>query len=153
LRRINSPVIVPATDTRRADAATRAWINDIFRYLDIDRSWPSRWERAFLYLAARAFPDFCLIQSAPVGRRKTTATKQKLLSKFEAYRTRKRGSKYKHFLADHAAVCSKAGVRTIKGLKEAILKAKRERKIDQSPLDLFLAQMALPQSPTKSTAK
>ena len=144
-KRIISPVIVPAGDTRRAEAAVLAWINNIFRYLDIDPSSPGRWEQAFWYLAPRAFPDFRLIQSAPVGRQKATAKKVELLSEFEGYRTRKRGSKYKHFLADHAAACGAAGVRTINGLKAAILKAKRERKIENQrrPLELFLARMSL----------
>src|SRR5262249_28532830 len=99
LKRINSSVIVPANDTRRADAVVAAWINDIFRYYDIDPTSPERWERVFGFLAVRAFPDFRLIQSAPVGLQKATAKKAELLSKFEGYQTRKRGSKYKHFLA------------------------------------------------------
>ena len=143
LKRIISPVIVPANDHRRADAVLQAWANNIFRYYDIDPMSPDRWERVFWFLASRAFPDFRLIQSAPVGRQKATAKKAELLSEFEGYRTRKRGSKYKHFLADHAAVCGGAGVKTIPGLKSAILKARRERKIDQSPLELFLARMSL----------
>jgi hypothetical protein len=143
LKRIISPVIVPANDHRRADAVLQAWANNIFRYLDIDPSSPGRWEQAFWYLASRAFPDFRLIKSAPVGRQKATAQRVELLTEFEGYQTRKRGSKYKHFLTDHAAVCGAAGVKTIPGLKSAILKARRERKIDQSPLELFLARMSL----------
>jgi hypothetical protein len=166
LRRINSPVIVPANDPRRAGAAMRAWINNIFRYLDIDPSSPGRWERAFYYLAQRAYPDFRLIQSAPVGRQKATAKKAKLLTEFEGYQTRKRGSKYKHFLTDHAAVCGAAGIKTIPGLRAAIGKAKREREVERETLEFHRAieaiqaqaQLAGPvksaaQSPTKSDAK
>jgi len=143
-KRIISPVIVPAGDTRRAEAAVLAWINNIFRYLDIDPSSPGRWERAFWYLAPRAFPDFYLIQSAPVGRQKATAKKVELLIEFERYRTRERGSKYKQFLADHAKACGDAGVKTENGLKAAIIKVRRERKIEnQSPLELLLARMSL----------
>jgi hypothetical protein len=120
-----------------------AWINNIFRYLDIDPSSPGRWEQAFWYLAQRAFPDFRLIQSAPVGRRKATAKKAELLIEFEGYQPRKRGSKYKLFLADHAAACGAAGVKTIPGLKAAILKAKQRKIENQSPLELFLARMSL----------
>jgi hypothetical protein len=143
-KRIISPVIVPANDDRRADAVVQAWINNIFRYYDIDPTSPDRWERVFWFLAPRAFPDFRLIKSAPVGRQKATAKKAELLIEFEGYQARKRGSKYKHFLADHAAACGAAGVKTINGLKAAILKAKRERKIEnQSPLELLLARMSL----------
>ena len=68
-----------------------------------------------------------------------------LLIEFERYRTRERGSKYKQFLADHAAACGAAGVKTINGLKAAIIKARRERKTENQrrPLELFLARMSL----------
>jgi hypothetical protein len=166
LKRINSPVIVPANDTRRADAAVRAWINNVFRYYNIGQTSPDRWKRVFWFLALRAFPDFRLIQSAPVGRQKATAQRAELLIEFERYRTRERGSKYKQFLADHAVACAAAGIKTINGLKAAMIKARRERKIERaikaiqaqaqrnlagqpaaqstpSPLELFLARMSL----------
>jgi len=143
LKRINGPVIVPANDTRRTDAVVAAWINNIFRYYDIDPTSPDRWERVFGFLAVRAFPDFRLIQSAPVGRQKATAKKVELLSKFEGYEPRKPGSKYKHFRADHAAACGAAGVQTINGLKAAIIKAKRERKIERETLELRRAINAI----------
>ena len=145
LKRIISPVIVPANDHRRADAVLQAWANNIFRYYDIDPMSPDRWERVFWFLASRAFPDFRLIQSAPVGRQKATAKKVELLSEFERYRTRERGSKYKQFLADHAKACGDAGVKTENGLKAAIIKVRRERKIENQrrPLELFLARMSL----------
>jgi hypothetical protein len=143
LKRINSPVIVPAGDARRAEDAVLAWINDIFRYYDIDPTSPDRWERVFGFLAVRAFPDFRLIQSAPVGRPKATAKKAELLIEFEGYQPRKRGSKYKHFLADRAAACGAAGVKTIPGLKTAIRNAKRDRKIERETLELRRAINAI----------
>jgi hypothetical protein len=135
-RRINSPAIVPSEPAydyqERADAAVLAWINDIFRYYDIDPTSPDRWEQVFWFLAPRAYPNFRVVDSAAeVGRRKATAKRAKLLREFEGYQTRKRrpGSKYKHFLDAHAPVCGAAGIKTVNGLKDAILEAKRERKI------------------------
>ena len=139
-RRINSPVAIRVRDTKRADAAVRAWWENIFCYYDIDPASPDRWERVSWYLAVKAFPEFRLIQSAPVGRQKATPKRAKLLSKFEDYqapkRGPKRGSKSKHFLTEHRAACAAAGVKTENGLKAAIAKAKRERKIEREGVEL-----------------
>jgi hypothetical protein len=89
-----------------------------------------------------AFPHFRVVPSAGTGRPKKTAQRAELLIEFEGYRTRKRGSKYKHFRADHPAGCQAAGVKTVKGLKEAILKAKRERRIERQGLELLLRDAA-----------
>jgi hypothetical protein len=143
LKRINSPVIVPANDIQRADAIVQARINNIFRYYNIGPTSPDRWEQVFWHLALRAFPDFRLVQSAEPGRPKATAKRAELLFKFEDYQTPKRGSKYKHFLVDHPAACGAAGVKTIPGLKAAIIKAKRECKIERQTLELRRAINAI----------
>ena len=152
-RRINSRAIVPSEPAydyqERADAAVLAWINDIFRYYEIDPASPDRWEQAFWFLAVRAFPNFRLVNSSEVGRQKETARRVKLLREFEGYQTRKRkpGSKYKRFLAVHGAACRAMGIKTIDGLKAAILKAKRERKVKRQRAEerlshrLYLRQM------------
>ena len=141
LKRIISPVIVPANDHRRADAVLQAWANNIFRYYDIDPASPERWEQGFWFLAARAFPNFRLVGSVKTGRTKETARRAELLIAFEGSR-RQRGSKYKNFLADYPATCRDAGAKTINGLKAAILKAKRERRIEREGLELYLRDCA-----------
>ena len=145
-KRINSPAVVPclpANDYReRADAAVRAWIDDIVRYYDIDPSSPCRWEQAFWFLAARAFPNFRLINSTRTGRPKATAQRAELLSKFEGYRTPQRGSKYKHFLADQGAACREVGISRPDALKQAIMKARREREIERRAHELLLHDAA-----------
>src|SRR5262249_15732740 len=78
------------------------------------------------------------------GRPKATAQRAELLIEFEGYQTRKRGSKYKHFLADHAAACRAAGVKTINGVKAAILKAQRERQDERHGLELLLRHATAP---------
>ena len=128
---------------RRIGAAPRttsvlAWIDDIFRYYDIDPTTPDRWEQGFWFLAARAFPNFRLVNSSRIGRTKATAKRADLLIEFEGSR-RKRGSKYKHFLADHAAVCCAAGVKTINGLKAAILKANLSARLSARDLSCTCA--------------
>jgi hypothetical protein len=160
-RRINSPVVIPVGDTERADAAVRAWIDDIFAYFDIDRAASDRWEQVFWPLAVKAFPNFRLV-AATGGAPKKIAQRAELLSEFAGYRTRERGSKYKRFLGDHRAACAAAGVKTENGLKAAILKAQREHKL-RSAIDAIQAQhqrnLAGPavksatKSPTKSDAK
>jgi len=49
-----------------------SWIDDIFRYYDIDPSSPGRWEQAFWYLAPKAFPNFRLVNSIGTGAPKKT---------------------------------------------------------------------------------
>jgi hypothetical protein len=118
-----------------------AWIDDIFSYYGIDPASPDRWEQAFWFLAPRAFPNFRLVGSVRMGRTKETARRAELLIAFEGSR-RKRGSKYKSFLADYPATCRDAGVKTINGLKAAIIKAKRERKSEREGLELYLRDCA-----------
>jgi hypothetical protein len=144
-KRINSAAVVPPLPAggyrERADAAVLAWIDDIFRYYDIDPASPERWEQGFWFLAARAFPNFRLVGSVKTGRTKETARRAELLIAFEGSR-RQRGSKYKNFLADYPATCRDAGAKTINGLKAAILKAKRERRIEREGLELYLRDCA-----------
>jgi hypothetical protein len=118
-----------------------AWIDDIFRFHGIDPASPDRWEQVFWFLALRAYPNFRLIGFAQIGRAKATAKRADLLIAFEGAR-RKRGSKYKHFLADYPATCRAAGVKTIPGLKAAITKARRERKSEREGLELYLRDCA-----------
>jgi hypothetical protein len=145
-RRISRPAVVPRLPVfdyrERADAAVLAWIDNIFRYYDIDPKSPNRWEQVFWFLAPRAFPNFRLVDSARLGRTKATARRAELLIAFEG-QARKRGSKYKNFLADYPATCRAAGVKTVYGLKDAILEAKRERKIEREGLDLLLRDAAM----------
>jgi hypothetical protein len=145
LKRLNSPVVVPPLPAggyrERADAAVLAWIDDIFRYYGIDPTSPDRWEQAFWFLAPRAFPNFRLVGSVRTGRAKETAKRAALLVEFEG-QARKRGSKYKNFLTDYPATCRAAGVKTANGLKAAINKAKRERKIEREGFELYLRDCA-----------
>ena len=145
-KRINSPAIVPCLPIEdynaRRDAAVVAWINDIFAFYEIDPSSPDRWEQAFWYLAAKAFPNFRLLNMPDKGRPKATMQKVELLEKFNRYRPRRKGSKYKNFIADHATDCAACHIRTPGALKVALVKARREREAQQRGTELLLREAA-----------
>jgi hypothetical protein len=131
-KRINRPKIVPClpvdTYTQRADAAVVAWLNDIFAYFEIDPNSPNRYELAFWPVAVKAFPNFRLLSTPNIGNPGTEAQVDKLLDKFDAYEKTRKGSRYKNFLADHAADCAACKITTDAALKGALLRARLVRK-------------------------
>ncbi len=134
--RLNRPAAVgvfPSRDySERVDKAIIAWWADIFAFYEIDPASPTRWERVAWFLACEAFPKFNIVNySRAAGAPSTRDKIVRLLDSFDAFQPDGGGSKYKAFLRDRAKDCAACGIEEPGALKGAMLRARRQRALDQ----------------------
>jgi hypothetical protein len=141
--RLNRPAVVGVFPTRdyseRADKAIVEWWADIFAFYEIDPASPTRWERVAWCLACEAFPKFNIVSySRAAGAPSTRDKIVRLLDTFDAFQPGGGGSKYKAFLRDHAQNCTACGIEEPGALKGAMLRARRQRALDQQAEAAFV---------------
>ncbi len=141
-KHLNRSVIVnpfPIRDySERRDAAIAAWFGDIFELYDINPISSTRWEQVAWFLASDLFPKFATISKSNMGNPGTKAEVMELFHKFQSYKPRKKGSKYKLFLRDHAAECRACKLKSDRALKVAMARARKQHSLDRNNEDLLV---------------